>query len=77
LQKIQRTSDALQGIERCAEAYFNAGRLSEFEELFEKSGALKAEAEKKAVIYNRIGNLLGVSQQNQDAIPYYEKSDRH
>jgi tetratricopeptide (TPR) repeat protein len=57
-----------------SEAYFKAGRLKEFEELFEASGDLKDEPEKKAVIYNRIGNVFFGVSRNSDAIPYYEKA---
>ncbi len=56
------------------EAYFKAGKLREFEVLFEGSGDLKGEPEKKAVVYNRIGNLFFVASQNLEAIPYYEKA---
>ena len=69
-----KNNDAFQGIERSAEAYFNAGRLTEFEELFEKSGVLGSEPAKKAVIYNRIGNLLFEKNQYQEAITYYGKA---
>ena len=57
-----------------AEAYFKAGRLQEFENLFEGSGDLKEEPEKKAAVYNRIGNLFFSADKNREAIPYYEKA---
>ncbi|NOU19784.1 MAG: tetratricopeptide repeat protein, partial [Bacteroidales bacterium] len=57
-----------------SEAYFKAGRLNEFIEIFEKSGDLNDNPDKKAIVYNRIGNLLANSYKEQEAIPYYEKA---
>jgi tetratricopeptide (TPR) repeat protein len=56
------------------EAYFKAGRLNEFLDIFEKSGDLNDKPDKKAIIYNRLGNLLADSNKEQEAIPYYEKA---
>jgi tetratricopeptide (TPR) repeat protein len=57
-----------------AEAHFKSGRLMEFEELFEKSGDLNDEPGKKAIVYNRIGNLLAGGNRVEEAIQYYEKA---
>ena len=57
-----------------AEAYYKAGRLNYFIPVFEKSGDLSDEAEKKAVVYNRIGNLLSGDKHEEEAVPYYEKA---
>jgi tetratricopeptide (TPR) repeat protein len=57
-----------------AEAYYHAGRLDYFVPLLEKSGDLSDEAEKKAVVYNRIGNLLSGDKHEEEAVPYYEKA---
>jgi len=57
-----------------SEAYFKAGRLREFEDLFEASGDLKNEPEKQAVIYNRIGVLLFQTYQYSESMSYYRKA---
>jgi len=57
-----------------AEACFNAGKLGEFEDLLQKSGALDGDPEKKSEVYDRIGNLLIGAGSLREAIPYYEKA---
>jgi tetratricopeptide (TPR) repeat protein len=57
-----------------AEAYFHTDRLNEFIEQFEATGDLNQEPEKKAIIYNRIGNLYADKQQEKEAIPFYTKA---
>ena len=57
-----------------AEAYYHTGRLNYFVPLFEKSGDLSNEAEKKAEVYNRIGNLLSGDKHNEEAATYYQKA---
>jgi len=57
-----------------SENYFRNDKLNEFLENFESSGDFKDQPEKKAVIYNRIGNLLVNSENKQEAIQYYNKA---
>ncbi|MBI5179873.1 MAG: tetratricopeptide repeat protein, partial [Nitrospirae bacterium] len=57
-----------------AEAYFKADRLEEFEKLFEKSGDLKDEPDKKAVVYNQIGNFFFNTRKERESIPYYKRA---
>lgn len=57
-----------------AEGYFNAGRLEEFEKFFEKSGDLKNEPDKKAIVYNQIGNLFFNTRKVSESIPYYKRA---
>jgi len=57
-----------------AEAYFNLSKMDEFIKLFEESGDLKYEPGKKAIIYNRIGNLHSDLQKIQEAIPFYSRA---
>jgi tetratricopeptide (TPR) repeat protein len=72
----RKTKDDPYGLEYyydfLSEAYFNIGKLEEFIRMFEESGDLKNEAEKKAIIYNRIGNLHSDLQKIKEAIPYYK-----
>ncbi|OPY72223.1 MAG: photosystem I assembly protein Ycf3 [Syntrophorhabdus sp. PtaU1.Bin002] len=57
-----------------AEGYFKAGRIKEFEEYLEKSTDFEGSPEKKAVVYNHVGNLLAAAQENEQAIVYYDKA---
>jgi len=57
-----------------SEAYWKTGKLSEFVEMFENSVELNAEPEKKATIYNGIGNFCYGSGQLNDAISFYSKA---
>lgn len=57
-----------------AEAYFNLGKIDEFIRVFEESGDLMNDPQKKAIIYNRIGNLHSDLQQFSEAIPFYRKA---
>lgn len=57
-----------------SEAYFDDGRLKEFEELFETSGDLKDQKDKKAAIYNQISNRLFQNNQYSECIKYYGKA---
>ena len=57
-----------------AEAYLQADRLAEFEQLFEASTDFEGEPEKKAVIYNQIATIYGNAGQNQQALSYYKKA---
>ncbi|UCG06438.1 MAG: tetratricopeptide repeat protein, partial [Desulfobacterales bacterium] len=61
-----------------AEGYYQSGRLQEFEEgVFKKTADFENEPEKKAVVYNRIGNLLANDTQDREAIIYYQQAIQH
>ena len=57
-----------------AEAYVRAQRLDDFEGKFNLAEDLKDLPQKCARVYNRIGNLLFESYQDQKAIAYYTKA---
>jgi tetratricopeptide (TPR) repeat protein len=57
-----------------SEGYYKANRLPEFEDLFKNTIDFIDASEKKAIVYNRIGNLLANDTQNKDAISYYQKA---
>ncbi len=74
----RETTDDPYGIdyyyEYLSEPYFNAGKLDEFIDLFEGSDDLLHEPVKKAIIYNRIGNLHFNLQKYKEAMPFYTKA---
>lgn len=57
-----------------SEAYYNAGKIDQFLEKFEKSGDLSDEPYKKALVFNRVANLFYASQNQSQAITYYNRS---
>lgn len=57
-----------------AEAHFRAGRVEEFEEYLTASADFQDEPEKKARVYNRLGNFLAEGGDLEGSIPLYEKA---
>jgi tetratricopeptide (TPR) repeat protein len=60
-----------------SEAYFKADRLQEFEEMFKKTDDFETEPEKKAIVYNRLGNLLANDTRDREATVYYQQAIEH
>jgi len=57
-----------------SEAYYNLGRTDEFISKFENSGDLEPEPDRKALVYNRVGNLFYNDKKFYEAVGFYMKA---